>query len=91
MHDILTGFFVPNDVDKAQGIKGQFGSTINVINGGRECGLSATNLTDQTRIANTTWYNLKTTAMADDYQEEYFYGLLDAEGRLLLEALRTAQ
>jgi hypothetical protein len=29
--------------------------------------------------------------MADDYQEEYFYGLLDAEGRLLLEALRTAQ
>jgi len=38
MHDIMTGFFVPNDKDQAAGIKGSFGSTTNVINGYSECG-----------------------------------------------------
>jgi hypothetical protein len=38
MHDIVTGHFQPNDADTAAGISGGFGSTINVINGGGECG-----------------------------------------------------
>ena len=41
MHEIMTGYFTPNSADTAAGIKGQFGSTINVINGGLECGTSA--------------------------------------------------
>lgn len=43
MHDIVTGFFKPNKIDDLQGIKGNFGSTINVINGGYECGWNAEN------------------------------------------------
>jgi hypothetical protein len=38
MHDVVSGFFLPNAVDEAAGIKGGFGSTINIINGGIECG-----------------------------------------------------
>jgi len=38
MHDVVTGFFEPNALDDAAGIKGGFGSTINIINGGIECG-----------------------------------------------------
>jgi hypothetical protein len=38
MHDVVSGFFAPNEVDKQNGIKGGFGTTINVINGGIECG-----------------------------------------------------
>lgn len=38
MHDIVTGLFTPNSVDTASGIKGGFGSTIQVINGAMECG-----------------------------------------------------
>lgn len=38
MHDVITGLFAPNEKDKAAGITGGFGSTINVINGGVECG-----------------------------------------------------
>merc|ERR1712157_294075 len=37
----MTGYFMPNTADETAGIKGQFGSTINVINGGLECGTSA--------------------------------------------------
>ena len=38
MHDVMSGLFEPNDVDTAQGIQGGFGSTINILNGGIECG-----------------------------------------------------
>lgn len=38
MHDVVSGFFEPNATDEAAGIKGGFGSTINIINGGIECG-----------------------------------------------------
>lgn len=38
MHDVVTGFFHPNVIDEKAGIKGGFGTTINVINGGIECG-----------------------------------------------------
>ena len=38
MHDVMSGLFKPNTVDSNQGIKGGFGSTINILNGGIECG-----------------------------------------------------
>ena len=38
MHDVMSGLFKPNSVDSNQGIKGGFGSTINILNGGIECG-----------------------------------------------------
>jgi len=38
MHDVVSGFFEPNAADAAAGIRGGFGSTINIINGGIECG-----------------------------------------------------
>lgn len=38
MHDVMTGLYTPNTVDTQAGIKGGFGSTINIINGGVECG-----------------------------------------------------
>jgi hypothetical protein len=34
MHDIITGFWVPNAADTSAGFKAGFGATINVINGG---------------------------------------------------------
>lgn len=39
IHEIITGFWVPNTLDKAAGFSRGFGTTINVINGGSECGL----------------------------------------------------
>jgi len=41
MHDVVSGFYVPNAVDVEAGIKGGFGSTINIINGDMECGAGA--------------------------------------------------
>jgi len=38
MHDVMTGLYTPNAVDEAAGIKGGFGTTTNIINGGIECG-----------------------------------------------------
>lgn len=38
MHDVVSGFYDPNAADAAAGIRGGFGSTINIINGGIECG-----------------------------------------------------
>jgi len=38
MHDITTGFWVPNTEDTNAGFKAGFGATINVINGAQECG-----------------------------------------------------
>jgi len=34
MHDVVTGFWQPNAADTAAGIKGGFGTTINLIAGG---------------------------------------------------------
>lgn len=42
MHDVMTGFFVPNSSDAAAGIGADFGTTTNVINGGFECGNGST-------------------------------------------------
>jgi hypothetical protein len=39
MHDVMTGFFEPNDIDKGAKITNTFGTTINIINGGLECGM----------------------------------------------------
>jgi len=38
MHDVVTGFFEPNIKDSQVNILGNFGTTINIINGGAECG-----------------------------------------------------
>jgi len=38
MHDIMTGFYEPNATDLAGNFTQSFGTTINVINGGQECG-----------------------------------------------------
>ena len=38
MHDVMTGFMVPTEADKQAGITATFGTTINIINGGKECG-----------------------------------------------------
>ena len=37
MHEIMTGYYVPNDYDVAEGIKADFGATTNVISDGSEC------------------------------------------------------
>ena len=38
MHDIVTGFWQPNEADLAAGFKLGFGATINVFKGSLECG-----------------------------------------------------
>ena len=38
MHDIMTGFYMPNEIDLTSNFTAGFGATINVINGGLECG-----------------------------------------------------
>lgn len=38
MHDVITGFYEPNATDLAANFTRSFGTTINVINGGIECG-----------------------------------------------------
>ena len=43
MHDVMTGFFEPNEVDLAHNITATFGLTTNIINGGFECGQSPEN------------------------------------------------
>ena len=37
MHEITTGFYVPNEYDVGEGIKADFGATTNVISNGSEC------------------------------------------------------
>jgi len=37
MHDVVTKFYQPNDVDENNGIQGTFGTTTNILNGGVEC------------------------------------------------------
>jgi len=37
MHDAMSGFLVPTQADIAAGIGPDFGTTINIINGGLEC------------------------------------------------------
>jgi hypothetical protein len=37
MHDVITGFWHPNEADNKANITNGFGSTINIINGGIEC------------------------------------------------------
>lgn len=38
MHDVMTGFFTPNSTDLASNVKASFATTVNIINGGLECG-----------------------------------------------------
>lgn len=38
MHDVMTGWFTPNSIDLSSNITNSFATTINIINGGLECG-----------------------------------------------------
>ena len=38
MHDVMTGYFEPNATDKSNRMTASFATTINIINGGLECG-----------------------------------------------------
>jgi len=38
IHDVMIGNFKPNSIDLANNIKASFATTINIINGGLECG-----------------------------------------------------
>lgn len=37
MHDVMTGYYVPNSIDLNKGFTATFGTTTNIINGGFEC------------------------------------------------------
>jgi hypothetical protein len=37
VHDVITGFMEPTAADTANGIGANFGTTVNIINGGIEC------------------------------------------------------
>lgn len=43
VHDVVTKHFQPNAADIAAGIRGTFGSTTNIVNGGAECGWDSPN------------------------------------------------
>ena len=51
MHEVVTGFWVPNSYDLQAGISQGFGATINIINGGIECGGSQEIAQARNRIA----------------------------------------
>lgn len=52
MHDVVTGYFTPNTHDTAAGITAGFGTTINIINGAKECDKT----TEDARAANRISY-----------------------------------
>ena len=49
MHDVMTGFFEPNDKDDKVNITATFGTTTNIINGGIECGQTPENSKSRSR------------------------------------------
>ena len=49
MHDVMTGFFEPNQKDLDNGIDVSFGTTINIINGDNECNRSQETAAPQRR------------------------------------------
>jgi len=65
MHDVVTKFYQPNDADKNNGIRGTFGTTTNILNGGVECNKG---------------HNLKAEQRGEYYKEflEYF-GITDPD------------
>jgi len=56
MHDVMTGFFVPNSNDEAANIGATFGTTTNIINGGHECGNGSSKARDR-GVFYTNWLN----------------------------------
>ena len=54
MHDVMTGFFVPNSNDEAANIGATFGTTTNIINGGHECGNGSSKARDR-GVFYTNW------------------------------------
>lgn len=51
MHDVVTGHFVPNDIDQATGYQEGFGATINIYKGDDECGSSQESQEASNRIS----------------------------------------
>jgi len=39
MHDVVIGNYKPNSIDLTKNFKASFATTINIINGGLECGI----------------------------------------------------
>jgi len=50
MHDIVTGYYVPNDEETKVNITAGFGATTNIINGEQECGQTDEDARGQNRI-----------------------------------------
>lgn len=50
MHDIVTGYYVPNAAETAVNIVAGFGATTNIINGEQECGQGDEDARGQNRI-----------------------------------------
>lgn len=65
IHDVTTGFFVPNAVDEGEGRLGGFGTTTNIINGGFECGTGFETAKSANRVkyykALLDFFNVETT------------------------------
>ena len=51
MHDVMTGFFEPNQADLDNGLDVSFGTTINIINGENECNRSVETAASQRRAS----------------------------------------
>ena len=56
MLHVVDGTWVPNESDLSRGIRPGFGATINVINGGVECGKSTDGKTEKDQAANRIQY-----------------------------------
>ena len=54
MHDVMTGFFEPNEKDAQVNITATFGTTTNIINGGIECGQETAQAAN--RVSYFDWY-----------------------------------
>ena len=63
IHEIVSGFWQPNEIDDAAGIEPGFGATTLVINGGIECGGSVEHAASANRI---TYYTAFSNALGVD-------------------------
>ena len=57
MHDVMTGFMEPTETDTANNFGADFGTTINIINGGYECGRESTKAASRAEYY-TEWLNV---------------------------------
>jgi len=67
MHDVITGYYVPSEDEKAAGIKGGFGTSLNIILQGPHC-------------AWDTWSANKRIGYYKTFLTELSGGAIDASG-----------